>query len=75
MEREGDINFVVLLVNDSYIGLDHMDEVLFKANKAKSHTYKEYEYLEYDRKAIKQSSNMFTTIDPELEELENSDSD
>ena len=52
-----------------------MDEVFLKANQAKSHTYKEYEYLEYDRKAIKQSSNIFTTKDPELEELENSDSD
>jgi len=52
-----------------------MDEVFMTANKEKSHTYKEYEYLEYDRKAIKQSSNMFTTVDPELVELEDSDSD
>jgi len=40
LSREGDINFVVLLVNDSYKGLDHMDEVFLKANQAKSHTYK-----------------------------------
>jgi len=32
-------------------------------------------YLEYDRKAIKQSSNIFTTGDPELEELVDSESD
>ena len=38
--REGDINFVVLLVNDSYKGLDCMDEVFLTANKEKSHTYK-----------------------------------
>ena len=30
-----------------------MDEVYVKANGEKSHTFKEYEYLEYDRKAIK----------------------
>jgi hypothetical protein len=52
-----------------------MDEVFLKANKEKSHTWKEPEYLEFDKKAIKQSSNIFTK-DPELDEkLEDSDSD
>lgn len=40
LQREGDINFVVLLVNDSYKGLDLMDEVFIKAEKEKSHTWK-----------------------------------
>lgn len=38
--RAGPINFVVLLVNDSYKGLDHMDEVFLETNEEKSHTYK-----------------------------------
>ena len=74
MQREGDINFVVLLVNDSYKGLDLMDEVFIKAEKEKSHTWKEYEYLEFDKMAIKQSSNILTP-DPVLGSGENSDSD
>lgn len=52
-----------------------MDEVFLTAAAEKSHTYKEYEYLEFDKKAIKQSSNIFTTVDPDLIELENSDTD
>ena len=32
LQRAGDINFIVLLVNDSYKGLDHMDEVKIIAN-------------------------------------------
>jgi hypothetical protein len=74
LQREGDINFVVLLVNDSYKGLDLMDEVFIKAEKEKSHTFKQYEYLEFDKKAIKQSSNILTP-DPEINGGDNSDSD
>jgi len=66
---------VVLLVNDSYKGLDLMDEVFLTAAAEKSHTYVEYEYTEFDKKAIKQSSNIFTCVDPDTIELVDSDSD
>lgn len=52
-----------------------MDEVFLTAAAEKSHTYVEYEYTEFDKKAIKQSSNIFTTVDPDTIELVDSDSD
>jgi len=44
LQNAGPINFVVLLVNDSYKGLDHMDEVYLTVNEKKLDTWKEFEY-------------------------------
>ena len=53
--RIGPINFVVLLVNDSYKGLDMLDTIELEVTQEREQTigYKEYEYLKEDLVEIK----------------------
>lgn len=64
--RVGPINFVVMLVNDSYKGLDILETIELEVTEERDKMpgYKEYEYLKEDLVEIKQTS-IFKRTPPE----------
>jgi len=66
--RTGPINFVVLLVNDSYKGLDILEKVDLEVTEEREKMvgYKEYEYLKEDLVEIKQTSTFKRTPPEEI---------
>lgn len=66
--RKGPINFVVLFVNDSYKGLDMLENIEFEITEERElmKGYKEYEYLKEDLLAVKQTSMFKKTPEEEI---------